>query len=74
MTATWTRIVFGVKPVRPIVNLPPEAIKVRIRLRSGKRGTAFVRYPDRIEKWTLGFCNNNPQDDWRLAFLEGVNQ
>lgn len=67
-------IVFGIKERRPIVNLPPDALKVKVRMRVGKPGKAFVKFHDRIEGWVIGYENNCiAKDSWILRFKEGEN-
>jgi hypothetical protein len=68
-------VVFGARDPRPIVNIPPGAIKVRLRLRNTATGKAFIRFPDRVEQWLL-----MPEDEttinhpnWKLGRLLGVN-
>jgi hypothetical protein len=67
-------IVFGLNyRQQPIVNIPPDAIKTRVRLRAGRPGRAFVRFPDRVEEWVLGFDDNTLNGKWVLKFKQGVN-
>jgi hypothetical protein len=40
-----------------ISNLPPDAIKVRIRMRKKREGHAFVKFHNRVEDWVLGLEN-----------------
>lgn len=68
-------VVWGCKPLRPIINIPPDALRVKIRLRPGSVGRAFVKFPDRIEEWYLQPADrltlNHPQ--WILGLLRAVN-
>ena len=52
-----------------ISNLPPDALKVRIRLRPKMEGRAFVKFANRVESWILGFDNGK----MFLMMLRGVN-
>lgn len=75
MAVKGTAIIWGVKDAKPIVNLPPDALKVRLRMRPTAPVTAFVRYADRIERWVVvpstGRLQGDP--DWALGILNGVN-
>lgn len=73
-TITGRAVVFGVKYPRPITNIPPDALKVRLRLRPDDIGMAFVKFQDRVEQWSLsptGNIINAPT--WELGLLQGVN-
>lgn len=61
--------IYGVLPVRPLTNVPAEALKVRLRLRPRDVGVAFVRFADRVERWII----EPDGDNWRLGILTGVN-
>ncbi len=67
--------VWGVKPFHPIINIPPDAISVKVKLRAVHIGRAFVKYPDRVEDWALqpadGITINHP--NWKLGVLLAVN-
>ena len=67
-------IVFGLAEPRPIVNIPPAATKVRLRLRNNQPGRAFVRYPDRTEHWILFPADGRIGcTEWKLGALQGTN-
>lgn len=75
MATIGKAIIIGVQPVKPIINIPADALKVRVRLRNEEIGKAFVKFHDRIEKWLLvptGNVINAPT--WELGILTGVNQ
>lgn len=68
--------VWGVKPLRPIVNVPPAALRVRVRMRPMDVAKAYVKYPDRIEQWALGPTGDTMQNidkEWELKLLLGTN-
>ncbi len=67
--------IWGAVPPKPISNIPPDALKVRLRLRNIEPGIAFVKFADRVEQWVL-----MPEDErtqacptWKLGILQGVN-
>jgi hypothetical protein len=68
-------VIFGVRPARPIVNIPSDALRVRIRMRSDDHCRAFVKFSDRIEHWIAGPADERTQDcdAWRLCMLQGIN-
>ncbi len=75
MSVTGKAVVFGIRDVKPIANLPSDAIKVRIRLRAGDVGKAFVRFKYRIELWYLAPSGNMLNaETWELWQLIAVNQ
>lgn len=67
--------IWGAQTLRPIINVPADALMFRLRLRSEKIAIAFVRFSNRVEQWiilpadeqTLG-C---PQ--WKLGILQAIN-
>lgn len=56
------------------MGIPLNALKVRLRLRRDELGQAFVRFPDRIERWALMPADeqsiNHPE--WKLGWILGV--
>lgn len=66
-------LVWGIRPIKPIVNVPPDARRVKIRLRSNSVGRAFVKYGDRVEEWILEPLGPGLSGDWKLGLLSGVN-
>jgi hypothetical protein len=68
-------VVWGARDPRPIVNIPPNAMSVRLRLRKDDHGKAYVRFPDRVEQWLLMPADeqtiNHP--NWKLGRLMAVN-
>lgn len=73
---TGLPVVFGTgQPIRSIVNLPPGALKVRLRLRNTAVGKAYVKFPDRVEEWVLGYEGNvrTPDSNWVLLIKTGAN-
>lgn len=67
-------VVWGAHKPRPIVNIPIDALKVRLRLRNDDMGRAFVKFKDRIEHWILVPIGPGVSGDWMLGFLQGVNR
>jgi hypothetical protein len=68
-------LIWGTPEIKPLANIPPDALKVRLRLRSDKVVTAFVKFNDRIEQWLI-----YPEDEqtracprWKLGSLLAVN-
>ena len=53
----------------PIVNLPKDALSVKIRKRFKREVYAFVRCPDRVEMWILGPVDGGS----KLLFMRGAN-
>jgi hypothetical protein len=52
-----------------VVNLPPDTIKVRRRIRNNRAAVAFVRTETTVEKWVLA-----PDGDrLKLEILQAVN-
>lgn len=68
-------VIFGVQPVKPLANLPPDALRVRFRLRNDRIATAFVKFADRIEKWVVGPAGGKlaGHTEWELLAIQGVN-
>lgn len=69
--------IFGVRPVRPIINIPLTARRVRLRLRNNNYGRAFIKYDDRIEHWILFSADGTragAEKEWRIDLLQGVNK
>lgn len=67
-------VVFGVHPEKRIVNVPDDALKVRVRMRAGEFARAFVKFPDRVEQWILMPANGHLNcPEWRLGILQGRN-
>lgn len=68
-------VVWGVREQKPIVNIPPDALRVKIRMRDNQAARAFVRFKDRIERWII--CPEGKQflnsANWELGALESVN-
>lgn len=57
--------IFGTRPVRPIINIPADALKVKLRLRKDRWATAFVRFADRVERYYVV-----PADDTTMGCPE----
>ena len=69
---TGIEVCFGVRPeysTLPIVNLPPDTIKVRRRIRNTAPAMAYVKTPTEIQKWVLA----PDTAGLKLAILQGVN-
>jgi hypothetical protein len=67
-------LVFGVKDRQPIVNIPGDALKVRVRLRARQVAKAFVKFHDRIEEWVIGYDGDKISTGrWQLKFKQAVN-
>jgi hypothetical protein len=68
-------VIFGAQPLKPIANVPPDALKVRVRLRNNDQAQAFVQFKDRIEHWILGPFDGTHKTctQWELLRLQGVN-
>jgi hypothetical protein len=68
-------VIFGAKPIRPIINLPADVRKVRLRLRNNSVGRAFLRFDDRIEHWILMPADEQTQRcaEWKLGYHQGTN-
>lgn len=67
-------IIWGVRPMRPITNLPPDALRCKIRMRNERPATAFVQFEDRIERWIIVPADGTLAcPEWSLGFLQGVN-
>ena len=69
-------VIWNTVEMRPIVNVPMDAVKVRIRMRPNQPVTAFVKFKDRIEKWIVGPEGKdmaNLEKSWELAVLQARN-
>jgi hypothetical protein len=67
-------IIWGVKPIKPIVNIPDDAIRFKIRLRNDRPAMAFVKFSDRVEQWVI--VPEGPLlgcEEWKLGFVQKVN-
>ena len=62
------RIAFGASEIKPIVNIPQDALRVKVKLRHNKPVVAYVKFADRIESWLL---SDGPE--WRLWLVQGAN-
>lgn len=74
MTIMGTTICWGVKPEwarLPVVNLPTDAVKVRLRFRMKDAGQAFVKLADgTVQRWRLGLVPGGLE----LAHILGANK
>lgn len=64
---------FGLRPVRPIANIPTDAMKTKVKTRSQRSASAFVRFRDRIEHWIIGYEDDDMNRDWVLRIHVGTN-
>jgi hypothetical protein len=61
-------VIYGIRPIKPIVNLPTNANKVRVRMRACDAAKAYVRYADHIEEWVIQPTGGVlGADTWSLA-------
>jgi hypothetical protein len=72
---TGRAVIVGIREPRPIATpLPPDAKRIKIRMRPTEPARAYVRFPDRVEVWivepTGGMLN---ADTWELLLKQGVN-
>jgi hypothetical protein len=62
-------VIWGVRDVCPIVNIPPDALDVQILMRPNAVAVAFVRFTDRTEEWIIepagGLLNCK---EWKLGW------
>jgi hypothetical protein len=66
--------IFGVQEVRPIVNIPADALKVRVRMRQGEIALVFVKFIDRVEQWNIEPANGRLGClEWKLLYQQAVN-
>lgn len=63
------RVIYGMQEIKPITNLPLDALQVKIRLRPRQFGVVVVRRPDRVERYNIEPVG----DQWQLFNLHGVN-
>jgi hypothetical protein len=63
--------VFGLVNPAPIINLPPETIRVKLRIRCDAFAQAFVKTPTGVSRWYLG---TNHDGTFMLSHLVGANQ
>lgn len=71
-TIIGARILWGADPTDatlPILNLPPDTIRYRLRFRQGKFAQAFVRTPGAIHHYLL----RRESDGLLLCFKQGHN-
>jgi hypothetical protein len=74
-------VIRGAQAVRPIVNLPPDTIRVRYRLRNDSVAVAFIKRPMSVERWILCPARQSTtdapetfdSDDWKLGLFQGAN-
>lgn len=67
-------IIWGMKPLCPIVNIPSSALRYKIRLRNDRPAMAFVKYEDRIEQWVIFPADGMLScPDWKLGAIQRVN-
>lgn len=75
MMTTGQAVIFGIRDVKPIVNIPQDAEKVRLRLRAKGAAKAFVKFKDRIEEWIICPTGNvTGADTWEIRFKQGENR
>src|SRR5687768_6626409 len=68
-------VIWGVQQAKPIINLPSDAIRVRLRMRADKWATAYVRYHNRTEQWVVVPTGNAlSAPTWELGWPLGVNE
>lgn len=68
------QVIYGIQAVKPISNIPADAIKVRIRMREDNMVRAFVKFKDRIEWWIIGPDGGFNSPHWKLALKLGENR
>jgi hypothetical protein len=67
-------VVFGIQTPKPIINLPPDTKRVKIRMRNDCTATAFVRTADGVRKFLIGPANRDfKSDGWELILEQGRN-
>lgn len=76
MSVYGQAFIWGAQSPKPLSNVPPDALKVRLRLRAESVGLAFVKFADRVEKWILMPSDGQTRacPTWKLGILQGVNQ
>lgn len=68
-------VIWGVAEVKPIVNVPPDALRVKLRLRNTTPAIAIVFFKDKIERWIIVPANGLLScPEWKLGLLQGINQ
>lgn len=68
-------VIYGMRPIRPIVNMPPNATAISITLSLFDVATAFVRFSDRIEEWVIGPSGDLlSADTWVLLSKRGESR
>jgi hypothetical protein len=65
-------VVKGIQPLQPIVNLPPDVLKVRIKMRPQSLAMAFLKFNDRIEQHVIEPANRE-RTAWKVGWITGVN-
>lgn len=67
-------IIWGVEPLKNIVNIPSDAISVKVRMRHNDAAKAIVRFRNRVELWVIvpetGYHNSV---NWKLGVLQSVS-
>jgi len=68
-------VIFGIKELKPIINIPAEASGIKLRLRRDQVATAFVFFLDRIERWIIQPADGRTLacPNWKLGILVGSN-
>ncbi len=64
------KLVHGIETPKPIVNIPHDALKSRLRMRQADIARVYIRFSDRIERWIIA----EDGDHWRLEFKTGENR
>lgn len=68
-------IIWGVRPQKPIANIPADARRVKVKMRPTKEVRAFLKFDDRVEEWVIGPSGNvTNADTWELRFKRGENR
>jgi hypothetical protein len=66
-----TSPIYGAVEPKPIVNLPSDAIRVRLRLRNKDFVHAFVKTTTGIERWIVA---ENANGEWFLKYRQSINR
>lgn len=68
-------IIWGAQPVKPIINIPTEALRVKVRLRAERLARAFVKFSDRVECWSIVPADETTLacPNWKLYAMQSVN-
>lgn len=63
-------LVWGMQTPKPIINLPCDTVKFRLRIRPEDPVTAFIKLSDRVERWLV---ITDEEGHWKLGVLTATN-